>query len=281
MAKKIISFLFHFLLFSTPFIFTWVNEELFEFPKMLFVYTLTTLIASAWIIRMILEKRIIFKRSKFDFLFFFFIFSQLISTLISIHPQTSIFGYYSRLHGGLLSTISYLILYFAFVSNVSKKQIKYYFYTLTGSSFLVSLYSIPEHFGHSPSCFLMFGEFNASCWKQDVINRVFGSFGQPNWLAAYTVTLMPLVSSLFLSERIKHPIFNVKNLKPLFALTTSILLLITLLFTKSRSGFLAFAVSMSLYLLGLVYLKTKKLKYQISNIKYLSLYSLFFILILT
>ncbi|MEN8253799.1 MAG: O-antigen ligase family protein, partial [Patescibacteria group bacterium] len=43
----------------------------------------------------------------------------------------------------------------------------------------------------------------------------------------------------------------------------------------------AFAVSMSLYLLGLVYLKTKKLKYQISNIKYLSRYSLFFILILT
>ena len=32
--------------------------------------------------------------------------------------------------------------------------------------------------------------FNVSCWQQDVKSRVFATFGQPNWLAAYLEILI-------------------------------------------------------------------------------------------
>ena len=262
-TKKIIFFLFHFLLFTLPFIFTWVNDELFEFNKMLFVYSLTTLIAATWISRMIVEKRLIWQKTFLDLPLLLFFLSQLISTIFSLHPQTSIFGFPTRLHGGLLSTISYLVLYFAFVSNITKKQLHSLFLILLSSLFLVSSYAIPEHFGHSFSCLQMTHQFNASCWKQDVVTRIFGTFGQPNWLAAYLVTVLPLSISLYLIQKPKTKVqkssqflsylvtqFTTKYLIPL----TSLLAFSALIFTKSRSGFLAFAAGIGVYLVGLSYL---------------------------
>jgi len=58
--KKIIFWAFNLLLVITPFIFTWFNQELFEFNKMIFVYLMTIIITSAWITRMIVKQKLIF-----------------------------------------------------------------------------------------------------------------------------------------------------------------------------------------------------------------------------
>jgi len=42
--------------------------------------------------------------------------------ILSLDPHTSIWGYYSRFNGGLLSIISYIFLYFAFVSNLKDEE---------------------------------------------------------------------------------------------------------------------------------------------------------------
>ncbi len=67
-----------------------------------------------------------------------------------------------------------------------------------------------------------------SCWIQDVQNRVFSTLGQPNWLAALLVALIPI--TWFLS------------LKNKFIFLFSLVFFVTLLFTKSRSGLLAFGI---------------------------------------
>ena len=199
MPKKLesltISF-FHFLLLATPFVFTWVNEELFEFNKMLFVYALTVIILASWGVRMVIEKRFITRATVLDIPIFLFLISQILATFFSIHPRTSFFGYYTRFNGGLFSTFTYIALFYAFVANVRKKHLPGIFMTFLISAFLVTLYAIPEHFGHSPSCALITGDFGVDCWKQKVQDRVFGTFGQPNWLAAYTITLVPLTLAL-------------------------------------------------------------------------------------
>ena len=145
--KKIIFFLFAFLIFFVPLVLWPFTSEVFEFNKMVLVYILTTLIASAWIIRSIIERKFIFRRTILDIPLLAFLGSQIISTLLSIDLYTSIFGYYSRFNGGLLSTICYLLLYWAFVSNFDKKDtlnlIKIWF----ASSVLVSVYAVLEHFG--------------------------------------------------------------------------------------------------------------------------------------
>jgi len=233
---RVIRICFAVLLFATPLIFAFDTKELFEFNKMLAVYALTTLIATAWLGRMIAQKKFVFNPTPLDIPILLFLLSQLVSTLLSIHPRTSILGYYTRYNGGLLSTLSYVILYFSFVTHLKKKDLLPLFGALLTGSILVSLYAIPEHFGYSMSCLLAAPNhaFNVSCWVQDVQSRVFATFGQPNWLAAYIITILPL--SFVLSSTVKKP-----SLQKIFSVTT-LLLFTTLLFTRSRSGLVGLGV---------------------------------------
>lgn len=229
---------FHFLLLTTPFVFTWTNEELFEFNKMLLVYAGTIVIGGLWAARMVLEKRSLFKRTPLDWVIGAFVISQFLSTLFSIHPRTSWLGYYTRFHGGLLSTLSYVTLYYAVVNNFTKKQVVALVGTILIAALGVSAYSLPEHWGHSPSCWLISNgqHFDVSCWVQDVQNRIFGSFGQPNWLAAYVLMIVPLGLTVAVS--------SVTPALTILGGGAAFLSGLTLLFTKSRSGFLGVIASL-------------------------------------
>lgn len=198
---KILRLAFYLLFCITPFIFTKFNSELFEFNKMLFVYALTIITSGVWLLRMVSEKKIIFKRTPLDLPLVLFLLSQIISTVFSIDPHTSIWGYYSRLNGGLLSIISYILLYYAFVSNFIKEDVVKILKAALFAGGLVSFYAIPEHFGFSPSCLILTNDFSASCWVQDVQARVFGTIGQPNWLAAYLAMLIFPVIYFFLTSK--------------------------------------------------------------------------------
>lgn len=234
--------LFHFLFLVTPFVFTWVNEELFEFNKMLFVYGMTVLLMGLWGIRMFLEKRIILRKTPLDIALALFLISQIISTVFSIHPPTSLFGYYTRFNGGLLSTFAYIGLFYTFVNTIEKKHIQSLFLSLLLGGLFISLYAIPEHFGHSPSCYLITGKFTVSCWVQDVQNRVFATFGQPNWLAAYTITLLPVALAFSQLKKTKKI--------QLFLYVVLAALFITTLFTKSRSGQLGLGIGLGAFAVG-------------------------------
>jgi len=214
--QKTIKISFYLLFIVTPLILTPWNYELFEFNKMLAVYALTAVIAGAWAGRMILQKKIIFKKSPFDIPLILFLASQFLSTLFSIDRHTSFFGYYSRFHGGLLSTICYLFLYWAFVTNFSHLRgvprqrragavqphlggdfVRNCLKVILATALIVSSYGILEHYG-----------VDASLWVQDVQNRVFSTLGQPNWLAAYLSVLIPITLGFALSSKLKVQSFD-------------------------------------------------------------------------
>ena len=167
----VIAYCFYALFVLVPLILTPWNYELFEFNKILTVYIFTVIIAAAWGIRMIVAKKWLIKRTPFDIPLGLFLLSQIISTLVSIDIRTSVLGYYSRFHGGLLSTISYILLYYAFISNLNKKHVLYALRLLLSAATLVALYGIAEHLG-----------IDKHLWVQDVQTRVFSTLGQPNWL---------------------------------------------------------------------------------------------------
>ncbi len=241
---KIISWLFYILAFITPLIFTSVNYELFEFNKMMAVYLFGTLISVFWLGRMISARRFIWKNTPLTPFVVLFLLSQLISTWFSMDRHTSIWGYYSRSHGGLLSSLCYSLLFFAYVSNVEKTKnykIPGIIVFMLGSAVLVAGYGILEHFG-----------IDKNLWVQDVQNRVFSTLGQPNWLAAYLVSLIFIPISLFFSKNIK-----VKN-KVILAFV-SLLFYTAVVFSKSKSGLAAFWAGCSmLFLLSSKSLKQKR-----------------------
>ncbi|OGE64409.1 hypothetical protein A3I48_01635, partial [Candidatus Daviesbacteria bacterium RIFCSPLOWO2_02_FULL_36_7] len=190
MLDKVISYSFYLLFFLTPLIWSSANYELFEYNKMIVTYAFTVIIAGTWLLKIINRKSLIFNHTPLDIPLLLFLGANILSTIFSIDPHTSIWGYYSRSNGGLLSLVSYLLLYWAFVSNMDLSKIKYLFWSAFASGFLISLWAILEHFGVSFSCIILRGEFNASCWIQDVQARVFATLGQPNWLAAYLAMLI-------------------------------------------------------------------------------------------
>ncbi len=186
---------------------------------MMFVYAMTAIIAAGWAIRALQQKRFEIARTPLDLPILLFLTSQIISTFVSIDRHTSIWGYYSRFHGGLASTICYILLFYALVTHFAgqTKAIKTLIYTILATAAVTSFYAVLEKMG-----------IDKHIWVQDVQNRVFSTLGQPNWLSAYLIALLPL--SLF-------AIVNTKNLNVrLLHIFLSLLYLSAIIFTRSQSG---------------------------------------------
>lgn len=225
---------------------------------MMLVYAFTILIVTLWFARMIADQKIIWKSTRVGWFMLAFVVSQILSTIFSIHPFTSWFGYYSRFHGGLLSTFSYALLYFAAVNNLDRRDWLPLVKTIMVSTLLVSLYALPEKFGVSFSCVIFRGEWNTACW-QEATNpryRIFGSFGQPNWLAAYLITTLPLsvwwigrwwqnIYSTYTTKKWQlTPIIKQLTGFDVLAWLTVLLGTLALLYTNSRSGMLGLGVGL-------------------------------------
>ncbi len=277
-ADRIIAASFFLLFGLVPLLLTPINYELFEYNKMMAVYGLTVIIAGSWLIKSFAQKEFRFAKTPLDIPLALFVGSQLVSSLLSIDPHVSWFGYYSRFNGGLWSVICYALLYYAFLTNLdafsnntaqsresgimnhesrkkSKKNNNEPVFSIIHNSLftilrvalttaaLVALYGVLERLG-----------IDKHLWVQDVQNRVFSTLGRPNWLGAYLTALVPLTWYFALKSQITNHKQNVlnfgnRNLNIVWNLEfgiwclLSVLFFLVLLFTRSRSGLLAFIVA--------------------------------------
>ncbi|MDD4938005.1 MAG: O-antigen ligase family protein [Candidatus Shapirobacteria bacterium] len=246
--SKIINLCFLILFFITPIIFTLFNSELFELPKMYFIYLMTIITVTLHLINWSKKNTPLFRHTFLDIPLILFLISQTISTFISIDIHTSFFGYYSRLNGGLLSLISFSLLYWVLTIYINDQFKSKIINTLLISGFLVAAFGITEHFG-----------IDKNLWVQDVQSRVFSTLGQPNWLATFLVILLPLSISQFLKS------INFKS--KIYYLIIIISFYSCLLFTKSKSGIIAGLISIALYFIFYLFNKNKKV---LSNLKIIS-----------
>src|SRR5579872_3551409 len=122
-CNRSIEILFYLLFFFVPLFFVGNTFELFEFNKLWLTFWISILIALAWISKMLVNKRFFIQRTPLDFPILLFLISQIISTFHSLDTHISLWGYYSRFNGGLLSLICYIFLYYGFVSNLTVKQV--------------------------------------------------------------------------------------------------------------------------------------------------------------
>jgi len=252
-CNRFISSGFYLLFGLTPLLLTPINYELFEYNKMIAVYLLTVLIGVSWLIKMVKNQELRIAKTPLDIPIFLFVGSQLVSAFFSIDPHVSWFGYYSRFNGGMWSVFSYALLYYALVSNLDvfvprQKATKdaesgtlhpifglLRLSLITGA--LVAVYGVLERLG-----------IDKHLWVQDVQNRVFSTLGQPNWLAAYLVALIPLAFALFVPKLIKkhagHDAQTTGHLMPMVTQgALALLFFVVLLFTRSRSGLFGFVVA--------------------------------------
>ncbi|MFA6005886.1 MAG: O-antigen ligase family protein [Patescibacteria group bacterium] len=255
----------------TPLIFSTRSSELFEFPKLLVIYFGAALLLPLVIYKVYSNvnrgSRITDRESKtsipqdtqtlrrsdarrvliFASIGLFFI-SQLLSTYFSIDQHTSVFGYYSRFNGGILSLVSYLIIFASIYLFFSKEQVGRLLITIFFGGVLVALWGLPSHFGHDFICLLAQGSFSVSCWTAEFYPpaRMFSTLGQPNWFATYLLVLAFVnLYLLAIGYRITNKISDqvTRNIYLiLFALFS-----IEILWTNSKSGMIAYIVLVPLF----------------------------------
>lgn len=261
-----------------PFVVLPVNSELFEFNKIIFIYTISALIAGLWLMRSLHEKKLVIKKSPLDIPLILFFSSQVLSTLFSIDQHTSLFGYYGRFNGGLLSTATYIFLYYAFISNIDtqiNKVIRNIFGVSIISSILVVLWGLPGKFNHDLSCLLFTSKFDNSCWTAQFrpAERMFSTMGQPNWLGAY-LAITFFMSLFLLFTTVSKKIQSVAFLGVVFTF-------VGILLSRSRSSLASLipgAVFIGLYI---AYLYFKKSSWITTSKKKVALIAMGVLLFLT
>ncbi len=314
-CNKVIEYSFYLVFFLVPLALTSDTSELFEFNKLWITYILTLIIALAWFTKMVIRKKFSIQKTPLDIPIALFLVSQIISTFISMDMHVSIWGYYSRFNGGLLSIFSYVFLYYAFLSNLKdakeekvgfgiknvyiflagiviffigtlvssgiktteaagfpyqmvatlvgalasfavfmygapKGYLNKAFYAIFSSAALIVLWGLPSHFGYDPTCLLFRGSFDVSCWTNDFQPkvRIFSTLGQPDWMAAYLIVILPVIAALGINFSKGKAFFDkkislLKNLNLFYLISFLVIFAafyLSLLYTQARSAILAF-----------------------------------------
>lgn len=244
-----------------PLTFSQISYELFEFPKFILLLSSTLIITLAWSIHLYQTKQsplpIVHRPSLITLGVLTVLATQALATIFSINPYTSFWGYYSRFHGGLLTTICYTIIYFAALNWLDKESTQKFIKISIKTSFVIGIIAILEHYNISLTCLMMSSLahlqnaanpliISTNCWGSmtNPLSRSFATLGQPNWLAAYLIPHIFLTMYLDQTQKAKTLIPN-----SYFLFSA---LFVSLLFTHSRSGLLAFGLSYLAYWLLLI-----------------------------
>jgi O-antigen ligase len=232
MLRRLESITYTLFLFLTPLLVTSFLKELFEFPKANFLYFVTgvLILLGGWRLSPKLIKRDWNLGQKLILWpLILILISNLISFAFSSSYYTSLFGYYTRFNGGLVSILCIIILVFLLLnSGFDKNSVDRLLLAVLLSGLVISVYAVLQKAG-----------IDKGLWKEDSTSRVFSTLGQPNWLAAYLIPIFYL--SLYLGFKLKTHI--------LLKFIPALIVYFAILFTYSISGVFAFGISFLIYIL--------------------------------
>lgn len=265
MVLKTIQYLYYCLFILTPLLMSSKTSEMFEFNKMLYIYLITTIVFGLWCIHYIVRRPQLYLPKKMIIFLLLFVVVLSISTYYSIDKHTSIFGYYGRWNGGLISIMSYVVLFFVFIQVFTKETVHTLLKLSLLTSVIVMVWGYLAKFGIDFSCYLFIGDISNTCWTaqfQPSI-RMFSTLGQPNWLGAYLSAHFFIALFYFLNtypllkdhesllDKAKHVLAKFHMLREphpfgshMFYAGYLVLNFIAIYFTKSRSSLLAVGVSL-------------------------------------
>ncbi|MBC7237643.1 MAG: O-antigen ligase family protein, partial [Chloroflexi bacterium] len=107
--------------------------------------------------------------------------AYLLSTTTSVVPRTSLWGSYQRLQG-TYSTLSYMVIFALLLRYLRRHaQLQRLLFVVILTSVPISLYGLLQHYGLDPLP-----------WGGDVTLRVASNMGNPIFVAAYVILVIPL-----------------------------------------------------------------------------------------
>lgn len=224
-CDKIIEYGIYSLVFFVPIVYSPWTSDVFILPKLTLSMFLILVIFNAWIVKIsYIYYMHNFVISHYLFLpILFFTLIIFLSTIFSKFSTVSLYGAY-RENQGLLTFITYILLFFTLITNFNTyiKIRKLILFIILGA-LMVAIYGVFQHLGIDP----FFYETNISSRE-----RSYSTIGNPIFLSGYLAMSIPLCVYMI--------IINKSYLLKSFFLFSAIIISITILFTYSRGGYLAF-----------------------------------------
>lgn len=152
------------------------TNEAFEFPKTYFIYIVGGALIAIFFVQLFASERPL---PKIPLYIQLYLLSFIVSTAFSMHLYTSLWGYYTRFNGGLISIAIYFGIYLVAKTKLSKGDFANLFKVLVFSIVPVSILGILDH---------------------STVVRVTSTFGQPNWLAQYLGIFLIYANLLFFED---------------------------------------------------------------------------------
>jgi len=204
------------LIFLEPLVFNPWGSSAFTLSKLTFLHLLTLTLFLVFLAGLARKEKITLVKSSLFLPILFLFIASLLSTLFSVHQQTSL--------GGLYSLINFILIYFLLINIAGEKEARMLITLSLIVGSVVSLYGIFQRLG-----------LDVISWNDpNVYLRPSSSCGNPDFLAAYLVIIIPLAISRLLEK---------EGLKKILYLLISFLLFSSLLITLARAGYLSLLFS--------------------------------------
>ena len=194
------------IVFLIPVIFDRRVGIVFSGTKIAFLRAFVIIILSLWAGKLLISGRARFVRTPLDWPVAAYLLTTTVATLTAVHTYVSFAGFYGRFEG--LSTWYLFGLLFFITTNYiySFEQLKRIVVAVVSAATLMSVYGVINRQGWDP---YMWGGVPTK-------ERVIGTIGQPNFLAAYILMAFFLALILFLEEKHRpEPINWLEQLAPL------------------------------------------------------------------
>lgn len=132
----------------TPLIFSPLTTEFYETPKLIFLITAVLLLIAMWSFSWVLRGKVSITRTPLDIPMLILLIVILLSAFFAQPRYISFVGNLPRIHGSAITWAAYILFYFIAASNIrNAAQIKVMFYTLLGSTIIVTLIGLLSYFG--------------------------------------------------------------------------------------------------------------------------------------
>lgn len=231
------------LVFLAPVIFDRRVGIVFSLTKVTAIRLIIIAILTLWAVKIMLKQRHKFIRTPLDYPVLSYILAITVAALTSVHVLTSFMGFYGR-YEGLSTLYMYCLLFFITTNFIhSKEQILRVIYTVIIAGVCMAVYGVIQRMGLDP-----FAWGGVVTWQ-----RVIGTIGQPNFLAAYVdmAFILGLALLLNMKDIVRSKEFQWKEIYELgmraILVVSLFLIYVCVLYTQSRGGFLGLFGGIALF----------------------------------
>jgi putative inorganic carbon (HCO3(-)) transporter len=236
-THDIIRWLIYALVIGTPLLFSTGFESSFTVPKLTWLRVITLAIVAVWGLQILVQKKLIWRRSALNKWIGAYGATLLISTMASTYFWTSLFGDSFRWLGLVTLWNLLFLIVVGMVFFQERQDIQKFIKVSVGTAVVVAIYGLLQYKGL----------VGAAGWNHDPTLRVFGTIGHSNHLGAYLAFHVMLLLGLLVNE--KRQSWQVG-----YALAL-VPMLMTILATASRGAFIALVIAVTVFGVALIHRK--------------------------